>query len=678
MFSFDDMDTEIQKTVNALELLEIKYLPLRMDKQPALSGWGEDSFHCDSRMIHGHQLGILTGKRSGITVIDIDFKAPATFGTNPDIFPPTYTVRTPTGALQKYYSYDERINQTQKSFEKYPHVDIRNDGGYVMAVPSRAKYTKHYKEVDLSVEIDGKYTVESGSLTNLASFPFHLFEEIVADSVKDKINLSPYLPNPEKPGNDFENSVSWEQILTPFGYNRGYTDKKGVTHWTRPGKKEGTSATTTMCADGRERLFVFSTNAEPFETYDKTRHNSYNKITAYATLNHHADFYTAIQSLRDQGYGVQPVDTAPTHIAPTHEHTEDENSMKYVCMNDVAEQVIDWVWPEKIARGELCIIAGEPGASKTMVAVDLAARVSIGDTVPLSDKKICKGNVVFLTSENDPAKVLRPRLVAAGADLSKVYLISSSLIEKDKDGKKKKKHVALAEDADKIGRIMGEIKDVVLLIIDPVSEYMGKKDANNNADVRDMLATLTDHVRSHNVAILAIAHFNKKTDVTSASSRINGSIGFAGAARTAFAVGNVKKEDEEEDNGIEEKQFVMVKNNLSADKGGYVYTVQSHNYYKDGLEIKTAKINWLRITDERADSMLEKASGRGRPSSARDKCKEWLEMYLKNNPEGVRRHDVINDGAKVGFSPATIDRTKDAMLITKEGSLWKLIDDDVF
>ena len=352
--------------------------------------------------------------------------------------------------------------------------------------------------------------------------------------------------------------------------------------------------------------------------------------------------------------------------------------MKYVCMNDVAEQVIDWVWPEKIARGELCIIAGEPGASKTMVAVDLAARVSIGDTVPLSDKKICKGNVVFLTSENDPAKVLRPRLVAAGADLSKVYLISSSLIEKDKDGKKKKKHVALAEDADKIGRIMGEIKDVVLLIIDPVSEYMGKKDANNNADVRDMLATLTDHVRSHNVAILAIAHFNKKTDVTSASSRINGSIGFAGAARTAFAVGNVKKEDEEEDNGIEEKQFVMVKNNLSADKGGYVYTVQSHNYYKDGLEIKTAKINWLRITDERADSMLEKASGRGRPSSARDKCKEWLEMYLKNNPEGVRRHDVINDGAKVGFSPATIDRTKDAMLITKEGSLWKLIDDDVF
>jgi len=428
-----------------------------------------------------------------------------------------------------------------------------------------------------------------------------------------------------------------------------------------------------VCDDGRERLFVFSTNAEPFETFDKNRHNSYNKITAYGKLNNHVDFTETVKALREQGYGVQPVEDTPAQ-----ETQEEENSMKYVCMNDVEEQAIDWVWPEKIARGELCIIAGEPGASKTMIAVDLAARVSIGDTVPLGLERICKGNVVFLTSENDPAKVLRPRLVGAGADLSKVFLISSSLTEKDKDGKKKKKHVALAEDAEKIGRIMGEIKDVVLLIIDPISEYMGKKDANNNADVRDMLATLTDHVRSHNVAILAIAHFNKKTDVTSASSRINGSIGFAGAARTAFAVGKVVKEEDEEDDGQEEKYFSMVKNNLSADKGGYIYTVQSHNYYKDGVEIKTARIKWLRLMDEEADAMLAKASGRGRPSSARDKCKEWLERYLQNHPEGVRRHDVINDGAKVGFSPATIDRTKDAMLITKEGSLWKLIDDKAF
>ena len=657
----------MQKMINALDLLGIKYLPLKTNKQPVVSGWGDELYICNESEIEGHQLGILTGKRSGITVIDIDFKAPDTFGTDPDIFPETYTVRTPTGALQKYYQYDERINQTQKSFDKFPHVDIRNDGGYVVAVPSKAKYIKHYKEIDLNVEIEGGYTVESGSLNNLTPFPFHLFEDTINETKKDVGDLQPYIKDAKKPGDDFEQSVSWSQILTPYGFNESHTDNKGVTHWVRPGKKEGTSATTMVCPDGRERLFVFSTNAEPFETYVKTKHNSYNKITAYSILNHGGDFKRTVKSLREQGYGTQPVEDKPG----------ESNSMSYVCMNDVEEQEIDWVWPEKIARGELCIIAGEPGASKTMVAVDLAARVSTGATAPLSEEPICKGNVVFLTSENDPAKVLRPRLVAAGADLSKVFLISSSLTEVDNNGKAKKKHVALAEDAEKIGRIMGEIEDVVLLIIDPISEYMGKKDANNNADVRDMLATLTDHVRSHNVAILAIAHFNKKTDVTSASSRINGSIGFAGAARTAFAVGRVVKEDDEDD-GQEEKYFSMVKNNLSADKGGYIYMVVSHNYYKDGKQIKTAKIDWLRLMDEEADAMLAKASGRGRPPSASNKCKEWLEGYLMSRPEGVKRYDVINDGARFGFSPATIDRVKETLLITKDGGLWKLLDDKAF
>jgi putative DNA primase/helicase len=658
------MVSEMEKVINALDLLGMKYIPLRKNKQPVIDGWSEDTYQCNSSMIVGHQLGILTGKKSGITVIDIDFKAPDTFGTDPDIFPDTYTVRTPTGALQKYYLYDERIHQTQKAFQKFPHVDIRNDGGYVMAVPSNAKYTKHYKDVDISVEIDGNYSVVKGNITDLAPFPYHLFEDNVVKDTKEKKDLPAHIPDATKPWSDFETTVSWEQILTPYGFNKGHTDKKGVTHWTRPGKNEGTSATTMLCEDGRERLFVFSTNAEPFETYEKTKRNSYNKVTAYAQLHHNGDFKKTVRTLQEQGYGIQPDET--------------EVGMKYVCMNDVEEQAIDWVWPEKIARGELCIIAGEPGASKTMVAVDIAARVSVGANVPLGRDTICKGNVVFLTSENDPAKVLRPRLVGAGADLSKIFLISSSLTETDKDGKRKKKHVALAEDAEKIGRVMGSIRDVVLLIIDPISEYMGKKDANNNADVRDMLATLTDHVRSHNVAILAIAHFNKKTDVTSASSRINGSIGFAGAARTAFAVGKMVKGEDEEDDGQEEKYFSMVKNNLSADKGGYIYTVQSHNYYKNGVEIKTAKIEWLRLMDEEADEMLAKASGRGRPATARDKCKDWLEMYLKKHTDGVRRQDVINDGAKVGFSSATIDRTKDTMLIEKDGALWKLIDNDSF
>lgn len=49
-----------------------------------------------------------------------------------------------------------------------------------------------------------------------------------------------------------------------------------------------------------------------------------------------------------------------------------------------------------------------------------------------------------------------------------------------------------------------------------------------------------------------------------------------------------------------------------------------------------------------------------------------------SRPDGVRRHDVINDGVRFGFSQATIDRVKDSLLITKDGGLWKLLDDKAF
>lgn len=152
-------------------------IPLRLNKAPALKSWEEaktKAWTPEEAMVAWTEnpranIGILTGKISGITVIDIDLnKDTHESSVSLDAFPETYTVKTPTGGYHLYYQYSP-IEQSVHSLAEYPDVDIKNDGGYVVAAPSFCDYVKHgirytgaYKEVrDLAI----------------APFPLHLFAD---------------------------------------------------------------------------------------------------------------------------------------------------------------------------------------------------------------------------------------------------------------------------------------------------------------------------------------------------------------------------------------------------------------------------------------------------------------------------------------------------------------------
>lgn len=94
----------------------------------------EEKVHEWSEVYQGAGIGIVTGKVSGITVVDIDVKN--TEKTSLSTFPPTYTVQTPSGGYHLYYQYSDTVGTSANQFPQYPYVDIRNDGGYVVAPPS--------------------------------------------------------------------------------------------------------------------------------------------------------------------------------------------------------------------------------------------------------------------------------------------------------------------------------------------------------------------------------------------------------------------------------------------------------------------------------------------------------------------------------------------------------------
>lgn len=111
-------------------------------------------------------VGICTGEISGITVVDIDVGGDAV--TSLSAFPETYTVETPTGGYHLYYEYDPEIGQSANAYPQFPHVDIRNDGGYVVAPPSHCDYQKNKKRIAGAYKILKQLPV--------APFPRALFE----------------------------------------------------------------------------------------------------------------------------------------------------------------------------------------------------------------------------------------------------------------------------------------------------------------------------------------------------------------------------------------------------------------------------------------------------------------------------------------------------------------------
>lgn len=160
-------------------------IPLKKDKKPAIASWldfqkepaAEDIIegwwlkHPDSN------IGIITGAISGITVVDIDTKGDTIVPL--ETFPETFTIVTPSGGYHLYYQYDAEIKQTANTYPQFPHVDIRNDGGYVVAAGSKTDY----KTKD-SVKAGGEYKIFRKG--EIMPFPRELFltEKTVSKKAK--------------------------------------------------------------------------------------------------------------------------------------------------------------------------------------------------------------------------------------------------------------------------------------------------------------------------------------------------------------------------------------------------------------------------------------------------------------------------------------------------------------
>ena len=314
------------------------------------------------------------------------------------------------------------------------------------------------------------------------------------------------------------------------------------------------------------------------------------------------------------------------------------------CAADVTPQPVEWLWPGRVALGKLTLIAGEAGLGKSQLSIAMAAAVTTGGEWPCGDGRAPEGNVIILSSEDGAADTVVPRLMAAGADRERVELVSTVRDEQSR------RSFDLSADLALLDQKISEIGDVKLIIIDPISSYLGPRvDSHVNAAVRAVLEPVSEMAARLRIAIVAITHPPKGTGTT-AINRFIGSIAFVAAARAAFMV---TRDAEDEIRRL----FLPVKNNLAPLGKGLAFRLEQR-LVADGIVGSSVAWETETVTIT-ADQALQAADDRGGGGGAGADAEEFLREALAGGALAVI--DLKADGKEAGLSWATIRRAKDRL-----------------
>ncbi len=311
--------------------------------------------------------------------------------------------------------------------------------------------------------------------------------------------------------------------------------------------------------------------------------------------------------------------------------TAEPSSINLVCMDDVEEKELKWLYCPYIPRGKITLCSAHPGSGKTWVMCYAVACVSTGKQFfNVSPFDLKPENAMYITAEDGLGDTIKRRLRSCGANMKNVYSILDPNAE-------------MTFENPKLEEIIKEVRPA-LLVMDPMQAYIGANVEMNAANkTRPVLTRLASLAERYDTAIVLVCHLNKN-EKGSSITRTIGSMDIPGIARSSIAIGNVPNEEfqkfmsHEKSSNMQQGKTKLF--HIDPDRGGIVIDGESN--------LTMDEYNSLRNSNHRKNTDIEAAK-----------------LFLLDQiPDGKRlASELRNLGEANGFSYDTLNRARSELNI---------------
>jgi hypothetical protein len=306
-------------------------------------------------------------------------------------------------------------------------------------------------------------------------------------------------------------------------------------------------------------------------------------------------------------------------------------------LSSVEPKKVTWLWPNTIPNGKLTLFAGSGGLGKSFFTLQIAATVSRGECWPnCPDEATEQGSVLLISTEDDAADTLVPRLISCGADRDVIHTFKPEVLDR----------FTLA-DLEKVRDALREMVNPRLIVIDPVTVHVGGVDDHKNSELRSLLSPLAALAAEFGIAVVLVTHVSKSVS-PNAAHRVLGSVAYTNAVRAAWLF--IK--DPADRN---RRLFVSIKNNLAADPKGLAYRIAGD----------PARVVWdgevaIDADDAVMATLEDERKPPGKPPTKSLKDAQWLFDLLKPGPlllakiiDQAREARILNPEVEGQPTPST-------------------------
>lgn len=338
---------------------------------------------------------------------------------------------------------------------------------------------------------------------------------------------------------------------------------------------------------------------------------------------------------------------AKADAADARSDSEPLSKPKLITLGDVHPIETQWLWEHRFPVGAIVDVTGDPGLGKSQLMTEIAARMTRGDAMPplsAPDGTYKVQDVLILSAEDDPARTIRPRLDAAGADVNRVHLLRAMTVIDDED----ERAVGLPLDVAAIEQVVVE-KRVGLIIIDPFEAHIDDGlNTNSNADMRRCLTPLARMAERTLCTVALVRHLNKKEGL-SAIYRGGGSVAIVAVCRAAFAVG-IDPEDPAS------RILACIKSNLGPMPKSLTFSVEQRG--------TTSRVIWGGDSDATASEILGRGVRRRGGATKLDQAKAIIVDILGRGSRGENEVRTACDQA--GIKERTYRAARKALKVVSE------------